>query len=122
MRIRKRVHIGYAIVMLLFILGFRIVNKTSVIDTIFTVAGYTYGPLLGLFAFGFLTKRNLKGKWIIPLITICAPLLCYLIAVNSVQWLNGYKFGYELILLNGLVTFLGLLLISKPDKGKMFEI
>ena len=116
MKIRKRVHIGYAIVLLLVIMGFRALNNTSVIDAIFIVAGYTYGPLLGLFAFGLLTKRKLKDGWAVPLIAIASPVLCYLANILAPSLLNGYKFGYELIILNGLLTFCGLMGISFSRK------
>jgi len=114
-KIRKRVHIGYAFVLFLVIMGFRALNSTSVIDAIFIVAGYTYGPLLGLFSFGLLTKRQLKDGWEIPLVVILAPLICYVINYFSPVLFNGYKFGYELIILNGLITFTGLGIFSKAS-------
>ncbi|MBL6963522.1 MAG: sodium:solute symporter [Bacteroidetes bacterium] len=112
-RIRKRVHIGYSILLLFVILGFKVLNNSAVIDTIFVVAGYTYGPLLGLFSFGMLTKRKLPNSFIVTLITLISPLICYFISLNAPQWFGGYQFGYELLILNGVVTFMGLFLISK---------
>ena len=105
--LRKRVHIGMAVVFAIFILLFRALNSTSIIDAIYILCSYTYGPLLGLFAFGLLTKRNTKDSWV-PYICVISPILCYLL-----DWLvgtyTGYRFGYELLMLNGLLTFSALL-------------
>ncbi len=111
-RTRFMVHIAFSFIMFLVIILFRIINDDSVVKAVFTVAGYTYGPLLGLFAFGMFTKRMVKDKFV-PIIGILSPVLCYIINVNSEVLLGGYKFGFELLLLNGLFTFLGLLMISK---------
>lgn len=111
-RIRRQVHLGISAVMLLVILAFRAINNTSVIDAIFIAAGYTYGPLLGIFAFGLLTRRQLRNNFLVPLIALLSPIICYFINQHSSQWFGGYKFGYELLILNGLITFTGLLLIS----------
>ena len=92
----------------LFILIFRYVNSTSLIDAIYTICSYTYGPLLGLFAFGLLTKRGTCDK-AAPYIAVAAPLMCYGIDRFTSAHL-GYSFGYELLLLNGALTFLGLYL------------
>jgi Na+/proline symporter len=109
--IRKKIHLGFAMILLVVILIFRAINSKAIIDTVLMVASFTYGPLLGLFAFGIFTKKVVTDKfvWIICMI---APLLCYLLSENSVSWFNGYKFGYELLLVNGLLTFIGLNLIS----------
>jgi len=112
---RKWVHFGFSIVLFLAILAFNSINDQSVITSIFVAAGYTYGPLLGLFSFGILTKRNLKDARV-PLICILCPVLSYVVNLNSVNWLAGYKFGVELLILNGLLTFLGLWLISTKSK------
>lgn len=114
--IRHWVHVGFAVVLFITILVCSAINQTSVLDAIFTVAAYTYGPLLGLFAFGLFTKRSVLDKWV-PFICISSPLICYMLRENSVEWFNGYTFGYELLLINGLLTFVGLLGISA--KGKM---
>ena len=90
------------------------IAKTNVLDTIFKVAAYTYGPLLGLFVFGLFTKKSIKDVWV-PIVCIFPPLFSWILAENSVQWLNGYKFGYELLIINGSFTFLGLLFISKKN-------
>jgi hypothetical protein len=109
------VHIGFSVVFLLIILGTRwyIQNNpgTDLIGLILTLAGYTYGPLLGLFFFGILTKRKLN-EWLVPVVCVVIPVLCYILDKNSVEWLNGYRFSYEMLILNGLLTFVGLYLIS----------
>ena len=109
-RLRKRVHIAMAAVFVLFILVFRVINSTSVIDAIYVMCGYTYGPLLGLFAYGLLTKRGVRDR-MVPFFAIAAPLICFgLDQMATRVW--GYKFGYELLMLNGLLTFLFLYLSS----------
>jgi hypothetical protein len=82
---------------------------------VLSVAGYTYGPLLGLFFFGILTKRQVKDR-LVPLICLLSPALSYLLSINSKQILNGYEFGYEMVLVNGLITFAGLFLISRSEE------
>lgn len=109
---RIKVHIGFSVLMFLVIVLFRIINNDSVVTAVFKVAGYTYGPLLGLFAFGILTKRKVIDRWV-PFIAILSPLLSYIISMNSERWFGGYKFGFELLLLNGLIMYIGLLLLSK---------
>ena len=105
-RLRRRVHIAMSAVVLLVILAFRLVNKTSVIDAVYTIASYTYGPLLGLFAFGLFTGHSSSPR-AVPVICLVAPLLCYLLSIlSSTLW--NYHFSYELLLLNGALTFLGL--------------
>ena len=100
-----------ALVFVLFILLFRMINSTSVIDAIYIMCSYTYGPLLGLFAFGLLTKRVANDAFV-PYIAVASPLICYAID-TATSALTGYKFGYELLMLNGLLTFVGLLLTQK---------
>lgn len=111
--LRHKVHIGFAIVLWLVILGFKALNSKAVIDAIFTLASYTYGPLLGLFAFGLFAKRSVRDEWV-PLICCMSPLICFVIQSNSVRWLNGYRMGFELLILNGFLTFIGLWFIRKP--------
>ena len=105
-RLRHRVHIGMAGVFVVFILLFRLLNSTSVIDAIYILCSYTYGPLLGLFAFGLLTKRQANDRYV-PYLCVLSPLLCLAIDTLTYQ-LTGYRFGYELLMLNGLLTFCGL--------------
>ncbi|HSI90811.1 MAG TPA: sodium:solute symporter, partial [Adhaeribacter sp.] len=110
-RYRYMVHLGFSFLLMLVIIIFRIINDQSVIKAVFTVAGYTYGPLLGLYTFGLFTKLGLKDKWV-PLVCFMGPVLTYIISRNSVEYLWGYEFGFEVLMLNGLITFLGLLIIS----------
>ncbi len=105
-RLRKRTHIAVCGVFVLFILLFKTVNSTSLIDAIYIICGYTYGPLLGLFAYGLLTKRPVNDR-LVPYIAIASPLLCYAIEYVVGQT-TGYHFGYELLMMNGLLTFIGL--------------
>ena len=112
-KVRKVVHIIMIGIFVLFILGFRALDNPSVIDAIYTIAGYTYGPLLGLFAFGMFTKRKPSTR-MLPVIAILCPVLCYLTDIITLN-ATGYKFGYEMLMLNGLLTFMGLLIISKSD-------
>jgi Na+/proline symporter len=111
-RIRRVVHISISILIAAVIMIFRAVNDQSVISAIFTVAGYTYGPLLGLYAFGLFTPFQVKDKWV-PLVAIFSPVFCYFLAVYSPILFNGYKFGFELLMVNGAITFIGLLFLSK---------
>jgi solute:Na+ symporter, SSS family len=116
-RIRYMVHLTIALVFFISVLMFSALNDRAVIDKLFTIAGYTYGPLLGLYSFGLFTKRNVKDK-ITPVIAILSPLACFFLSKYSVVLFNGYKFGFELLLLNGLLTFTGLYLFSrKPDRS-----
>ncbi|MBA6152915.1 sodium:solute symporter [Gelidibacter maritimus] len=108
--IRKRVHVLMSFLLILIIIAFKYAIKDeSVIAKLLLFAGYTYGPLLGLYAFGLFTKWQIKDKWV-PLIAILSPILSYIIGVNSLKWL-GFEFGYFILILNGLLTFLGLILI-----------
>ncbi|MFN8164870.1 MAG: sodium:solute symporter [Bacteroidia bacterium] len=109
---RIKVHLTFAAILLLIIIIFRIINNDAVITELFTVAGYTYGPLLGLYAFGVISKRSVNDKFV-PLICIISPLICYFLNTYSKNLFNGYQFGFELIILNGLITALGLFGISK---------
>jgi SSS family transporter len=108
----RRTHIGFSFLLFLVIMVFRIINDQSVVVAVFKAAGYTYGPLLGLFAFGFLTKKNVKDRWV-PLVTLCSPFLAWGAEILSKNLFNGYQIGFELIIINGAITFLGLLLIQK---------
>ncbi|TCC99868.1 sodium:solute symporter [Pedobacter psychroterrae] len=108
---RHLVHVGFSVLMVAVIMIFRLVNDDSVVNAIFKAAGYTYGPLLGLFAFGMLTKRAVADK-LVPYICILSPILCYIIDINSLSWLS-YILGFELIILNGLITFILLWVTGK---------
>lgn len=105
-QLRRRAHIGIAVVFGLFILLFKTLNSTSVIDAIYILCSYTYGPLLGLFAFGLFTRRKPCDK-LVPYIAVASPIVCFALENTAMQcW--GYKFGYELLMINGLLTFMGL--------------
>jgi Na+/proline symporter len=111
-RIRYAVHLTIALVFFISVLMFSVLNDRAVIDKLFTIAGYTYGPLLGLYSFGLFTKRIVNDK-ITPAIAVLSPVVCFFLSKYSVVLFNGYKFGFELLLLNGLLTFIGLYVFSK---------
>lgn len=112
--IRKKVHIAFTGLMFFLILAFYWLNDQSVINSVFIIAGYTYGPLLGLYSFGLFTKFQVKDTWV-PYLAVGAPLLTFLISSNSEKWLWGYKFGFEALILNGVLMFLGLYLLRKKS-------
>jgi Na+/proline symporter len=115
--IRKRVHLIFAFVFLLFVMMFKWIDNPSMIGVILKVAGYTYGPLLGLFAFGILTKRKVNDKWV-PYIAVAGPLICYFLDRYQKQIFGKFEIGLELIVINGLLVFLGLFIISSPGDGQ----
>ena len=108
--LRRRAHVGIAVLFVLFILLFKMLNSTSVIDAIYILCSYTYGPLLGLFAFGLFTRCKPQDA-LVPYIAVASPLLCFALD-NVAQEVWGYKFGYELLMINGVLTFVGLCLSS----------
>jgi Na+/proline symporter len=110
--IRKLVHIGFTLLMFILILAFYWLNDQSVINSVFILAGYTYGPLLGLYSFGLFTRHQVKDAWV-PAIAVLAPALTFLITSNSKAWFWGYTFGFEALILNGALMFLGLYLLRK---------
>jgi len=109
-QLRKRMHVVMCFVFVLFILLFKAINSTSLIDAVYILASYTYGPLLGLFTFGLLTRRKPNDR-LVPYICIASPLICYALD-TAAQHLWHYHFGYELLMLNGLLTFAGLWMTS----------
>jgi Na+/proline symporter len=111
-KVRKVVHLAFTALMFLVILMFRWINDQSIINAVFIIAGYTYGPLLGLYAFGLFTKFKVKDQFV-PYLAIAAPIITYLISKNSEKLLGGYKFGFEALILNGLLMFIGLYLLKK---------
>ena len=113
-RLRRRAHIGVAVVFIGFVLAFKALNNTSVIDAIYILCSYTYGPLLGLFSYGLITHRPTCDR-LVPYVCVASPLLCLLID-NAVASTTGYKFGYEMLMLNGILTFLGLYIIGSWSK------
>ena len=110
-QLRRRTHLAMCGVFVVFIIVFNAVNSTSLIDAVYIIVGYTYGPLLGMFSFGMLTKREVADRWV-PLVAVASPCVCYA-ADQGMGVLTGYHFGYELLMLNGLLTFCGLWLSSK---------
>jgi Na+/proline symporter len=112
--VRKLVHIGFTFLMFLLILAFYWLNDQSVINSVFILAGYTYGPLLGLYSFGLFTRYQVKDAWV-PVAALLSPSLTYIITSNSQAWLWGYTFGFEALILNGALMFLGLYLLRKKS-------
>ncbi|MCW3110820.1 MAG: sodium:solute symporter, partial [Segetibacter sp.] len=115
--IRMTVHMIFALIFFLCVLLFKWIDNKSIIDIILKLAGYTYGPLLGLFSFGILTKRRLPEGPAIPIICLITPAICYYVSEHSAVWFNGFQIGVELLILNGLLTFVGLLVISKSKEN-----
>jgi uncharacterized sodium:solute symporter family permease YidK len=125
-RLRKRVHLGFALLFLLLVMAFKWADSASMISVILKLAGYTYGPLLGLFAFGILTRRALHGRRV-PAVALAAPLLCWAIDQNQEVLFGAYRIGLELLVINAALTFVGLWLISlpagsRPDRAQAAEI
>ncbi len=110
--LKKRAHIMFSALLVVIILLFRTISDESIVVAVFTVAGYTYGPILGLFVFGMYSRREIRDKWV-PFIGVISPVICFVISSHSEEWFNGYRFGFELLILNGLITLAGLFLISK---------
>ncbi|TDR20388.1 sodium:solute symporter [Marinicella litoralis] len=110
-RLRQIIHLGFSLLVFITVVLFYYHMQTNAIDALLKAASYTYGPLLGLFAFGVLSQKTPRGRWI-PLIAILAPVLSYLLANYGSAWLGGYQFGYEILLINGGLVYLGLWLIS----------
>lgn len=106
-KIRKRIHVFISVTLFVVILIFHVINNESVINALFKAAGYTYGPLLGLYAFGLLLKRRIRDQWV-PMICILSPIICYVLNIYSEKLFNGYKFGFEILIFNGIITFIGL--------------
>ncbi len=120
-RIRYSVHFSFALIFFICILVFRQMNDRAIIDKLFTIAGYTYGPLLGLYTFGLFTKRSVNDRYT-PWIAIASPVLCYFLSHYSEELFNGYRFGFEMLLVNGFLTFMGLLLFSRKGSKPVAEV
>jgi Na+/proline symporter len=112
--LRKRMHVVMCGIFVLFILLFRAVNSTSLIDAVYILASYTYGPLLGLFTFGLFTQKR-SNDCLVPYLCIASPLICYALDITT-QHIWNYRFGYELLMLNGLLTFVGLWLTAEKKQ------
>lgn len=115
--VRKKVFFAMSVAMLASILMFFAFNTKSTIDAVYKLASYTYGPILGMFAFGIFSQRAVRDKWV-PVVAVIAPVLSFILQANSERWFGGYKFSYELLLFNALFTVMGLLLLVKPKKGQ----
>ena len=102
---RYKVHLSFALLLLVIIVIFRAINDQAVISKLLTIAGYTYGPLLGLYSFGLFTKLKVHDK-LVPFIALLSPAICYLLSLYSKELFNGYELGYELLIINGLITFI----------------
>jgi hypothetical protein len=111
-RLRRHVHLGFALLFLVMVLFFKWVDNPSMIGVILKLASYTYGPLLGLFAFGMMTTRSLNDR-LVPVVTIGAPILCALLEYNQHYLLGNYRLGLELLMVNGALVFIGLYAISR---------
>jgi Na+/proline symporter len=111
-RLRLMVHFTFTVIFLICIMVFKVLNNNSIIDKILDLAGYTYGPLLGLFAFGIFTKKHLPNTLVVTLVCLIAPVLSYFLSMNAKTWFHGYQIGIELLIINGLFTFIGLWAIS----------
>ena len=114
-KVRTLVHIGMAVLMAVCIYVIHLLNDDSVIQTVYKVASYTYGPLLGMFCFGIFTKKQVRDRWI-PIAVIAAPIITWIIDVNSVAWFNGYQFSHERLILNAALTALGMICLIIPSK------
>ena len=114
-KVRTSVHIGMAVLMAVCIYVIHMLNNDSVIQTVYKVASYTYGPLLGMFCFGIFTKRQVRDRWI-PIAVILAPVITWVIDVNSAVWFNGYVFSHERLILNALLTCIGMICLIKRNK------
>ena len=115
-KIRMLVHIGFTLLMFLVIILFNELNDSSVVSAVFKVAGFTYGPLLGLFLYGLISKRQVHDKWV-PLVCVLAPIISVILNFNSESWFNGYQFGFEILLVNAALTCLGMRILYKSKPG-----
>jgi len=115
-KIRMMVHIGFTLLMFLVIILFNEMNDSSVVSAVFKVAGFTYGPLLGLFVYGLISKRPVHDKWV-PLVCVLAPIISIILNFNSESWFNGYQFGFEILLVNAGLTCLGMRILYKSKPG-----
>lgn len=115
---RIRIHLGITLLFFVLIVLCRSIDDGNILNIILTVAGYTYGPLLGLFAFGILTQRKVLN-FMVPVVCLLSPTICYVLDIYSKEWMNGYVFGFELLFINGLITFSGLFISSFFVRNKL---
>lgn len=114
-RLRHRVHLGFCAIFLALVLMFKWLDNPSMVGLVLKLTGYTYGPLLGLFAFGILTRRIVRDRWV-PLVALAGPVLCYVIDLNQEVLFGSYRIGLELLVLNGAIVFTGLMFVSKKQQ------
>ena len=112
---RKKVHVGMCVMMVLVIIVFYYLNNTSAINAVYILSGYTYGPILGMFAFGLACKKPVRDKFV-PIVAVASPLLTYILQSNSEKWFGGYQMSFELLIVNAVITALGLCLLIKKEK------
>jgi len=117
-KIRQRVHLTVAAVFLVFVLVFYVINEPSMIGVILKVAAYTYGPLLGLFTFGILTRKQVNDR-LVPYVCIASPAICFVLDKFQQKLLGDFQIGSELLIVNGLLTFIGLLLVSRKQASQI---
>jgi len=113
---RLKVHVGFSFILFAVIIIFKALNNDAIINALFVVSGYTYGPILGLFSFGMMTKRVVMDKYVLA-VCLAAPIISYVLDKNSEAFFNGFKFGFLTLALNGLLTFIGLWIISKSQQS-----
>ena len=115
---RHVTHVAFAVLLLGVILGFRLFDSPAIIQVVLDLATYTYGPLMGLFAMGMMSRRRVMDAWV-PVLCIASPILCWVVNANSKRWLGGYQFGFELLMLNGFITFVLLWCASAPSSREL---
>ena len=111
-RTRKLVHVGMSAMMIVVIVVFYYLNNDSAINAVYSLASYTYGPILGMFIFGMAVKRPVRDRWV-PVVCVLAPAICYVLQTNSEQWFGGYQISFELLIINAVITAAGLALLIK---------
>ncbi|MET3129873.1 Na+/proline symporter [Oxalobacteraceae bacterium GrIS 1.11] len=116
-RWRQRIHLAFAALFLLLLMLFKWIDSASMIGLILKLAGYTYGPLLGLFAFGIFSRRDVRPSWV-PLVALAGPLLCAALEYYQAQLFGDYRLGLELLIINGLLVLAGMFLISVPERRR----
>ena len=111
---RQLVHVIMSLLMVIVIVIFYELNDDSAINAVYSLASYTYGPILGMFIFGLACRRPVRDRWV-PVVAVASPLLCYVLQQNSERWFGGYQISFELLLVNALLTAAGLCLLVRKD-------
>ena len=114
---RKLIHFIMSLLMVIVIIIFYELNDDSAINAVYSLAAYTYGPILGMFIFGMACRKPVRDRWV-PLVAIVSPILCYVLKSNSEAWFGGYQISFELLIINALITALGLTLLIRKDTKK----